>query len=152
MTTGGRHVTPQGKALRGCAEPCRSSRRVGVRSAVDANSDTVSYSRIVMPALTKVARSILDRLEPERTYEVLDLRIFMPDAGAETLREIMQELWINRQVERVGDSGWRRHLSAPPHQRPEDARDIASVSGFGPTQVVKPEDLFDHDSFAEFFR
>ena len=109
-----------------------------------------------MHTLSKVARFILDRMEPDRRYETLDLRAFVPDASAERLREVMHELWVNRQVERVGYSGWHRHRSAPPHERPVDAqldaRDVARVSGFRQTKVVKPEDLFDHDSFTDFFR
>jgi len=109
-----------------------------------------------MHALSKVARFILDRMEPDRHYEALDLRAFVPDASAEKLREVMHELWVNRQVERVGNSGWQRHRSAPPYQRRVDAqldaRDVTPVSGFRQTKVVKPEDLFDHASFTDFFR
>ena len=97
-----------------------------------------------MHPLSNAARYVLDRMEPDRRYEALDLRAFVPDASAENLREIMHELWINRQVERVGHSGWRRFPSAPPHQRPANA--------FRQTKVVKPEDLFDHGSFTDFFR
>jgi hypothetical protein len=109
-----------------------------------------------MQALSKVARFILDRMEPDRRYEALDLRAFVPDASAEKLRDVMHELWVNRQVERVGHLGWQRHRSAPPDQRSVDAqldaRDGAPVSGFRQTKVVTPEDLFDHDSFTDFFR
>ena len=109
-----------------------------------------------MHALSNVARFILGRMEPDRPYEALDLRAFVPDASTETLREIMHELWVNRQVERVGHSGWRRHRSAPPDQTPPDAileaRDGAPVSRLRQTKVVKPEELFDHDSFTDFFR
>lgn len=97
-----------------------------------------------MHALSDVARSILDRMEPDRHYEVLDLRAFARDASAERLREVMHELWVNRHVERVGQSGWQRYRSAPPHQH--------AVSPLGQTKVVKPEDLFDHDAFTDFFR
>ena len=100
-----------------------------------------------MHTLTKVARSILDRMEPERSYETLELRAFVPDASPETLRVLMHELWINREVERVGDSGWQRHRSVPPHQSSGGA-----ARGFGPTKVIKPEELFDHDSFSDFFK
>jgi hypothetical protein len=104
-----------------------------------------------MQVLSNVARSILERMEPNRHYEARDLRAFLPNASPEELREVMHELWVNRQVERVGYSGWQRHRSAPPHQRPVDAkRDV--VSGYGQTKVVKPEDLFDHDSFNDFFK
>src|SRR5919106_152355 len=104
-----------------------------------------------MHALSKAARYILDRMEPDRRYEALDLRAFVPDASAERLREVMHELWVNRQVERVGYSGWQRHRSAPPHHRPVDAqldrREVGPDSDFRQTKVVKPEDLFDHASF-----
>ena len=109
-----------------------------------------------MHALSKVARLIVDRMEPDRRYEALDLRAFAPDASAEKLHDVMHELWVNRQVERAGHSGWQRHRSAPPYQRPVDAqldgRDVAQGSGSRQTKVVKPEDLFDHTSFTDFFR
>jgi hypothetical protein len=109
-----------------------------------------------MSALRGVAQFILDRMEPDRCYEASDLRALVSDASAEKLREVMHELWVNRQVERVGHSGWRRHRSAPSQQRPVDGqregRDVAPVSGFRQTKVVKPEDLFDHGSFTDFFK
>lgn len=109
-----------------------------------------------MQALSKLARSILDRMQPDHRYEALDLRAFAPDASAEKLQEVMHELWVNRQVERAGYSGWQRHRSAPPHHGAVDtqleARDVAPGSGFRQTKVVKPEDLFDHNSFTDFFR
>jgi hypothetical protein len=97
-----------------------------------------------MHALSKDARFILDRMESDRCYAALDLRALLPHASAEGFREIMHELWVNRQVERVGHSSWQRRPSAPPHQ--------PTVEGFRQTKVVKPEDLFDHGSFADFFR
>ncbi len=109
-----------------------------------------------MYALSKDARFILDRMEPDRHYEALDLRAFVPDVSAEKLREVMHELWVNRQVERVGHSGWQRYESAPPHERRAnanpDAQDVAPDSPFRQTKVVTPEELFDHDSFNDFFR
>ena len=104
-----------------------------------------------MHALSKDARFILDRMEPDRCYAALDLRALVPEASAEGLREVMHELWVNRQVERVGYSGWQRHRSAPAHQESVDAGH-RSAPGFRQTKVVKPEDLFDHGSFADFFR
>ena len=96
-----------------------------------------------MHPLSESARFILDRMEPDRRYDAQDLRAFAPDASGERLREIMHELWLNRQVERVGYFGWRRHRSAPPHvSRP--------VSG--EIESVKPEDLFDYGTFADFFK
>ena len=109
-----------------------------------------------MHALSKDARFILDHMDRDRCYESLDLRAFVPHASAEGLRDLMHELWVNRQVERVGCSGWRRHRSAPAHQLPVeaplDARGSAPASGFRQTKVVKPEDLFDHASFTDLFR
>lgn len=96
-----------------------------------------------MHPLSEAARFILDRLEPDRRYGVQDLRALVPSAGVERIREIMHELWIQRQVERVGDLGWRRRRSAPPH---------AVRSAVPDTTPVKPEELFDHDGFAEFFK
>lgn len=66
-----------------------------------------------MLALSEDARSILDRMEMDRYYDASDLRAFVPDASAEGLREVMHELWVNRHVERVGYSGWRRQHSTP---------------------------------------
>jgi len=109
-----------------------------------------------MDTLSKDARFILDSMEPNRRYEVLDLRAFVPGASSDGLREVMHELWINRHVERVGYSGWQRHRSAPGHQSPLDAESdgggVTADSGFRQTKVVKPEDLFDHDTFTDFFR
>lgn len=108
-----------------------------------------------MHALSKDARFILDRMEPDRRYEVLDLRAFVPNASAEGLRHVMHELWINRQVERVGYSSWQRRRSAAGDQgaldKGPDAPGVAPTSDFRQTKVVKPEDLFDHDTFPDFF-
>ena len=78
----------------------------------------------------------------------------MPHASAEGFREVMHELWVNRQVERLGSSGWQRRRSAPSHEvaAQTDAADVAATARFRQTKVVKPEDLFDHGSFDEFFR
>jgi hypothetical protein len=93
------------------------------------------------------ASVILDRMEPDRRYEPQDLRGFVPDIGLDDLRDIMHELWIQRQVERAGSSGgWCRHRSASPYVPQPIARENQAV------QAVKPEDLFDHDTFAEFFK
>ena len=98
-----------------------------------------SYWRV----LSTTAGFILDRMEPDRTYRAEDLRALVPDAGVEPFRAIMHELWVNRQVERVGELAWRRHRSAPPHIAERVSRDI---------QAVRPEDLFDHGTFADFFK
>jgi hypothetical protein len=96
-----------------------------------------------MPTLSEYARFILERMEPGRQYEPQDLRAFDPDASIERLRETMHELWISRQVERIGYSGWRRHRSAPPHRPRPVSREMKEVT---------PEDLFDHATFVDFFK
>jgi hypothetical protein len=96
-----------------------------------------------MHPCSEYASLILDRMEPDRPYEPQDLRPFVPDTSIDQLREIMHELWVNREVERAGASGWRRQRSASPHAPLPVSRE---------TQPVKPEDLFDHDTFAEFFQ
>jgi hypothetical protein len=97
-----------------------------------------------MHALTTVARDVLQQMEQNRRYEAEDLRALAPDASAETLRDIMHELWVNRQVERVGHSGWQRRPSAAPHH--------ASGEAAREPKQVKPDDLFDHTAFADFFK
>lgn len=79
----------------------------------------------------------------DRAYGPDDLLRFLPDAGLEHLRIVMHELWIDRQVERVGYDGWRRAPSVPPHRTGTAAREV---------QLVKPEELFDHAAFADFFK
>jgi len=96
-----------------------------------------------MPPFSDSARFILDRMEPGRRYEPQDLRAFDSDVSLERLREIMHELWVGRQVERIGYSGWRRHSSVPPRRPRPVSREI---------ETVKPEELFDHATFADFFK
>jgi hypothetical protein len=108
-----------------------------------------------MHALSKDAQFILDRMEPDRSYQASTLRALVPHASAEGFREVMHELWVNRQVERDGGSGWQRRASAPAHEVDAqlDAADgVEPASRFRQTKVVKPEELFDHGSFGEFFR
>ncbi len=64
-----------------------------------------------MRGLSEQASFVLERMEPDRRYRADELRAIVPDAGVEGLREIMHELWVEREVERVGDAGWRRHRS-----------------------------------------
>ena len=122
----------------------------------DPGQNSVTAVIPIMQALSNVAGFILDRMEPDRRYQAVDLRAVVPDASPEKLREVMHELWINRQVERVGPSGWQRHRSAPHHRPPVDAgldaRDVPPASAVRQTKVVKPEELFDHESFTDFFR
>jgi len=110
-----------------------------------------------MHSLSEHARFILDRMEPDCAYEPSDLRALAPGATHEFLRDLMHELWVNREVERVGYTGWQRHRSAPPHQdasidAQRERRRVASESGVRQTKTVKPEDLFDHAAFAGFFK
>jgi hypothetical protein len=95
-----------------------------------------------MPPLSESARIVLERMEPDRRYGAQEVRAFCPDMGIERVRDIMHELWIYRQVERVGYSAWRRHRSVSPHT--PDSRPVDNRS-------VRPEDLFDHAAFAKFF-
>jgi hypothetical protein len=96
-----------------------------------------------MPRLSEYSLSILGRMKPDRQYDAEDLLAFLPGLGIERLREIMHELWINRQVERIGYAGWRRQRSAPPHVAHPVSDEVPPA---------KPEDLFDHDTFADFFK
>jgi len=96
-----------------------------------------------MGRLSEHATFILESMEPDRLYEPQDLRAFLPDASVERVREIMHELWIDRQVERVGYSGWRAHRFVPRRRHQPVPLEV---------QAVKPEDLFDHDPFADFFK
>jgi len=102
-----------------------------------------------MHALSRDASLILNRMEPNRRYEVSDLRGSAPDISAQSLLEVMHELWINRHVERVGQSAWQRHRSATGHI----GAAVPAVPGsvVRQTKVVKPADLFDHDTFRDFF-
>ena len=93
--------------------------------------------------LSDDARVILERMEPGCRHGSSDLHAFVPDASVERLREIMHELWIDRQVERVGETGWRRFRSQPPHRREPVDRNA---------QPVRPDELFDHATFADFFK
>jgi len=82
-------------------------------------------------------------MEPDHRYDPQDLQGFVPGIGVERLREVMHELWLDRHVERAGHSGWRRVPSAASPRRETAARE---------SQPVKPEELFDHTTFADFFK
>jgi hypothetical protein len=68
-----------------------------------------SHSTIA-PADTLVA-TILRVMEWNRAYEALTLQALCPDTSMDALREALHVLWIERRVERVGASGWRRQES-----------------------------------------
>ena len=59
----------------------------------------------------RLAAAILDIMEEERAYEATALKAMFPDISMDTLREALHVLWIERRVERVGTSGWRRFES-----------------------------------------
>ena len=104
-----------------------------------------------MPALSEPALMILELMEPNRGYEASELRAFAPDLTMDGLREAMRELWIAREVERFRDRGWRRVPSARASESyvgSGGAGDVASLR----IGTVRPEDLFDHDSFAGWFK
>ena len=96
-----------------------------------------------MNRLNERGTFILERMEADRRYRPDELRVLVPDASVEDFRAVMHELWVNRQVERVGYDGWRRHRSASPQQ---------SHGKSGDVEIVKPEDLFDHATFEGFFK
>jgi hypothetical protein len=101
-----------------------------------------------MTALTDNAVAMLDRMEPRRGYEISDLRILAPELSADGVREVMHELWIAHEVERVGDLGWRRTGKTEAPACATHSVDAASLR----LGTVKPEDLFDHKSFAAWFK
>ena len=101
--------------------------------------------------LSPGARVILEQMEPNRSYEAKDLRAFAPDITLEHLHDVMRELWVARQVERAGYSGWRRDRSAS--HATDDARSANHRSAPGARHTpVKPEDLFDHGAFEDLFK
>ena len=59
----------------------------------------------------RLAAAILDVMEWNRAYEAGTLKAMFPDISMDTLREALHSLWIDRHVERVGVSGWRRFES-----------------------------------------
>ena len=113
-----------------------------------------------MQTLSENATTILDRMETDRAYEAAELREFVPGSTSETVRETMHELWVNRQVERYGYSGWRRMPSTCAAGEVQDVVSVDCQSARGGAELgrtkenkaVKPEDLFDHDAFAGIFK
>ncbi len=113
-----------------------------------------------MHALSEPATTILERMDPNRIYEPLELRELVPDTSPESLRELMHELWVSRYVERCGYSGWRREQSTCGVKAPPDSEGHLDPMGRRPgrdvelsqPEPVRPEDLFDHDSFPAFFK
>src|SRR5687767_11433965 len=93
-------------------------------------------------ALSARARAVLEQMEPNRSYEAKALRAFAPDITLEHLHDVMRELWVARQVERAGHSGWRRDRSASPASEADRTASYRSAETGARHQPVKPEDLF----------
>jgi hypothetical protein len=55
--------------------------------------------------------AILEVMEWDRAYDTLTLKALCPDTSMDALREALHALWIDRRLERVGVSGWRRYES-----------------------------------------
>ena len=64
----------------------------------------------ITPADTLVA-TILRVMECGRTFEARTRQALCPNTSMDALREALHVLWIERRVERVGASGWRRQES-----------------------------------------
>jgi hypothetical protein len=94
--------------------------------------------------LSARAADILELMEPDLDYGPADLRRLAPDLSPDALREVMHELWLGHEVERVHDTGWRRVRTA---RRAAAADPVALRVGH-----VRPEDLFDHDAFSDWFK
>jgi hypothetical protein len=59
----------------------------------------------------RLIAAILDVMEWGRPYEAATLKAMFPDISKDTLGEALHALWIDRRVERVGVTGWRRQES-----------------------------------------
>jgi hypothetical protein len=106
-------------------------------------------------AMSARAAAILERMEPNRNYEAKELRALAPGISPEDLHDVMRELWVQRQVERAGHSGWRRERSRSPveqHARPTAHRHVAAGAAARSNKIVKPEDMFDHSEFEDIFK
>jgi len=108
-----------------------------------------------MRSLSEDAHTILEQMEPNRGYDASDLMALAGGLNMEAVLDVMHELWIAREVERFHESGWRRTRSAtspatkvPPAPGDGDTRDTRSLR----IGAVRPEDLFDHDRFAPWFK
>jgi hypothetical protein len=102
-------------------------------------------------ALSARATAILEQMDLDRSYEAKDLRVFAPDLTLEHLQDVMRELWVARQVERTGYSGWRRERSLNPADTTRGSNPRSRPAGT-PYTPVKPEELFDHDAFEDMFK
>jgi hypothetical protein len=108
----------------------------------------------IQMALSAKAKAILERMEPNRSYDAQTMRRFAPELTLEQLQEVMRELWVARHVERVGHAGWRRERSSSPAAAAAGAREggRGASGAAAPAKRVKPEDLFDHNAFEGLFK
>jgi len=67
------------------------------------SGDAVSDRRLVT--------ALLNVMEWDRAYEAVALKAMFPNTSMDSLREALHALWIDRRIERVGVSGWRRQES-----------------------------------------
>ena len=103
-------------------------------------------------ALSARATAILGQMEPNCCYEARELRALAPDLPLEQLQDVMRELWVARQVERAGYTGWRREQSdSPAADAARTANQRSQPAGTRYTPV-RPEELFDHDAFEDIFK
>lgn len=105
-------------------------------------------------ALSAKAISILEQMDPSRSYEPKELRAFAPDLTMEDLHDAMRELWVQRQVERVGHGAWRRDRSTCPatEMTLQSGNCRGAAARAARSAAVKPEDLFDHSAFEGMFK
>jgi hypothetical protein len=59
----------------------------------------------------RLIAALLDVMEWDREYEAVALHANFPNTSMDSLRAALHALWIDRRVERVGVSGWRRQES-----------------------------------------
>jgi hypothetical protein len=59
----------------------------------------------------RLITALLDVMEWDRPYELVALHAMLPDTSMDSLRDALHALWIDRRVERVGVTGWRRQES-----------------------------------------
>lgn len=90
-------------------------------------------------------------MESNYRYDITELRAFAPDLTLEGLQDVMRELWVARQVERTGYSGWRRENSGGNDSHP-GTKGTERRSPAAPPKRVKPEELFDHGAFEGLFK
>jgi hypothetical protein len=103
-------------------------------------------------ALSARALVILEQMEPGLSYGAKELRALAPDLTLEHLHDLMRELWVARQVERAGHSGWRRERSASPTTDATRSGNHDPAPAGARYTPVKPEDLFDHGAFEDIFK